>query len=150
YFLYTPHKSVGVLIFAVILARVWWRAINGFPSAVDGVPAWQRLVARAVHWVLLIGTVLMPISGMTLSIVGGHGLPMFALELIAPNLDPASGKAVAYNETLANFAHAVHGRVGDAMMIAVVLHVLGAIKHHFIDRDGTLRRMLGKPVELGE
>ena len=143
-FLYTPHKSVGILIFAVILARVWWRAINGFPKAHGNPPKWQEFAARAVHCVLLIGSILMPITGIGMSVQGGNGLEIFSLELLAENIDPASGETIAINAAMAGAAHNAHNIIGKIMMATIAIHILGALKHHLIDKDNTLRRMLGK------
>jgi cytochrome b561 len=91
----------------------------------------------------------MPISGFMLTAMGGHGVPFFGGELIARNPDPANPQeVVALNATLAEVGHALHGWGGYLIIGAVVLHVVGALKHHLIDRDGTLRRMLGAEVRV--
>ena len=72
---------------------------------------------------------------------------MFGLEVVARNVDPDNPtKALPINKSLAAFSHSVHHWLGEAMIVAVILHVIGALKHHLIDRDGTLRRMLGARV----
>lgn len=144
YALYPLHKASGVLIFALVLARVAWRIRNGWPAPVGQHAAWELGLARAVHWVLITGTVLMPISGFLMSALGGHGVDVFGLELVARNPDPADAeKVLAHNADLAGLSHSVHGIVGTVMVVAVVLHVAGAVKHHVLDKDATLRRMLG-------
>ena len=82
YFLYPIHKSVGMLIVAAVVARIWWRAVNGFPQFLPGVPKWRRTIARGVHWILLIGSILMPLSGIAMSVGGGRGFGYFRLGII--------------------------------------------------------------------
>jgi cytochrome b561 len=147
YALYPLHKSFGVLIFFVAVARILWRIGNGWPVPAGDHQRWEHLLARAIHWLLIIGTVLMPISGFLMSSLGGHGVAVFGFELVPPNPDPANpDKVVAHNEMLAGLSHQVHGAAGVTMIVALLLHVAGALKHHVIDKDGTLRRMLGARI----
>lgn len=145
--LYPWHKSFGVLIMLFVVLRVAWRMKNGWPTPVRDYASIEKKLSKIVHWLLLIGTVLMPVSGFLMSSMGGHGVHLFGLELFARNPDPANPQEViALNGALAGMAHRVHGWAGYALVAGVVLHVTGALKHHVIDRDGTLRRMLGDTV----
>lgn len=145
YALYPIHKSVGILLVLVALARVFWRSCNGWPKPVDNSGPGMRLVAHLVHWMLLIGTLLMPISGMMMSGAGGHGLPIFGWQLLAMNPDPANlGEVIPLNATVAEWGHILHELAGYMLIAVVVLHVAGALKHHWIDKDRTLTRMLGR------
>lgn len=147
--LYPWHKSFGVLIALFVLLRIAWRIRNGWPTPVGDYPSLERLLARLVHWLLIIGTVLMPVSGFMMSAMGGHGVALFGIELVAPNPDPADPqKVLPLNAMLAGTAHTLHGWGGYLLIGAVVLHVVGALKHHLVDRDGTLRRMLGAEVTV--
>lgn len=147
YGLYPIHKSLGILIFLVVLVRVVWRIKNGWPVPLGDAPQWQLIVAKLVHWVLIIATVLMPISGMMMSGLGGHGLAVFGFELMATNPDPADPqKVLPINDGLSSLGHSMHGLLGNVLIGAVVLHVAGALKHHLLDKDGTLRRMLGLKI----
>jgi cytochrome b561 len=147
--LYPWHKSFGVLIALFVVLRVIWRIRNGWPKPVGDYRSVEKRLARLVHWLLILGTVLMPVSGFLMSAMGGHGVALFGLELVAPNPDPANPQEVLpLDATLAGVGHRLHGWGGDLLIGAVVLHVAGALKHHLIDRDGTLRRMLGAEVPL--
>ncbi|MEM8593257.1 MAG: cytochrome b [Pseudomonadota bacterium] len=145
YDMYPTHKSIGMLIFLVILVRVVWRLKNGWPTPIGTQNSIEHMLAKSVHWVLLIGTVLFPISGMIMSGTGGHGLAIFGLELLASNYD-ATGKAIALNAQAAENANTLHGILPKVIGAAVILHIMGALKHHFVDKDGTLRRMLGNRI----
>lgn len=146
--LYPWHKSFGVLIAVFVVLRVIWRVKNGWLTHVSDYSSIERLLSKIVHYVLIIGTVLMPISGFIMSAMGGHGVDFFGMELVARNPDPADPKViVALNGPLAGLAHSMHKFAGIAIIVGVALHVIGALKHHIIDKDGTLRRMLGAKVQ---
>jgi len=145
--LYPWHKSFGVLIVTFVILRVIWRVKNGWPSHVSDYSSLEKMLSKIVHYLLIIGTVLMPISGFIMSALGGHGVDLFGLELFSRYPDPTDPKEViALNGTLAGIGHTIHEYAGMAIIGGVILHVVGALKHHVIDKDGTLRRMLGAEV----
>jgi cytochrome b561 len=147
YALYDIHKSIGMIIIAFVLARVFWRILNGCPEPASNYSNIEHLTAKVVHWALIIGTVALPVSGVLMSGAGGHGLAIFGWELLAENIDPNNlEEVIPLNKALAGLGHEIHEIVGNIMIIAIVLHFLGALKHHIIDKDGTLRRMLGKSL----
>jgi len=141
---YPWHKSFGVLIATFVVLRVIWRIKNGWPSPVRNYTNIEKLLSKIVHYILIIGTVLMPVSGFIMSSMGGHGVDFFGMELIARNPDPANPQEViALNGTFAGMGHSIHKFAGITIIVAVILHIAGALKHHIIDKDATLRRMLG-------
>ncbi|MFC3051489.1 cytochrome b [Kordiimonas pumila] len=149
YSLYTLHKSVGVIVFAFVAVRVLWRIKNGWPVPASDYKRHEQILAKIVHWVLIIGTVLMPVSGMLMSGAGGHGFGIFGFEIMAPNPDPANpGEALPLNAFTAGIGHEMHEILGFVMMAAIALHIAGALKHHLIDKDETLKRMLGKTIDV--
>lgn len=145
YFLYGYHKSIGAMIFLVILARIVWRFKNGWPTPINTQHAFELKLARVSHWILLIGSIMFPISGMTMSIFGGHGLHVFSLELLPVNL--VEGRYVPLNAGLSKLGATVHNGLKWIMSLTILLHIAGAMKHHLFYKDGTLRRMLGKRVD---
>ncbi|MBL4761983.1 MAG: cytochrome b [Gammaproteobacteria bacterium] len=146
--LYPIHKSVGMLIFLLIIGRVVWRLKNGWPEPASQYKAIEHKLAKLTHWVLIVGTLAMPLSGMVMSGVGGHGLNVFGFfELMPMNPDPNEvGAVIAHNESIAKLGHEVHELFGIIMIVAILLHMAGAFKHHIVDKDGTLRRMLGAHI----
>jgi cytochrome b561 len=145
YGLYALHKSIGMCIFAVILVRIAWRIKNGWPTPVRDYPQWERKLAQLTFWILILGSFIMPISGFIFSGAGGFGVEIFGLVIAPTNPDPLDPtKVVPYNEALSDIGHEVHEYVADLMTIALLLHIGGALKHHLIDKDRTLLRMLGK------
>ena len=142
YYLYPTHKSIGALLLIFIVVRAVIRLRKGWPETVSEGPGYEKKLASVVHWVLLIATLIMPVSGMIGSMVSGHGLAVFGLEIVGANI-AADGQPVPVNATLATVASAVHGITAKLVLVALALHIAGALKHHFIDRDSTMRRMLG-------
>jgi cytochrome b561 len=72
---------------------------------------------------------------------GGHGISVFGLDLVASNYDKVSGDAVALNENIASLGHTLHDSLTSVLIALIVLHVAGALKHHIIDKDQTIKRM---------
>lgn len=137
------HKSIGLTILVLAAVRLGWRLINGIPQPVGRYSSIERRLAKAVHWLLLLGTLLMPISGILMSLSGGYGLAVFGLEIVPVWRGTPGFEA---NEALGEIADVVHAVGGKVLIAAIVLHFAGALKHHLIDKDATLRRMLGGRV----
>jgi len=97
-------------------------------------PAWQRVSAQFVHGLLYLMLLVQPITGWIFSNASGRAIVYLGL-IPLPNL-------VSKDKALAATFKNLHSSGGVVLAIAVGLHVLAALKHHFIDRDDTLRRML--------
>ncbi|MGB0902458.1 cytochrome b [Halocynthiibacter sp.] len=143
YSLYPFHKSIGVLLLVFILARVVIRMRKGWPDNMGSGAAWEHKLAHVIHWILILGTLVMPLSGVIDAVMAGRGLSVFGLELIGSNIN-AKGQPTAISTGLSDTASTVHGIVGKLLIAAILLHIAGAFKHDLVDRDGTLRRMLGR------
>ncbi len=147
YQLYDIHKAIGVIIFFFILYRVWWRIQNGWPVPAGDYTNLEHITAKLTHYILLVSTILLPLSGILNSGFGGHGIDIFGLPLIPENPDPLNTEEVIpFNALLAQIGAILHTIVGDIIIIALILHIAGALKHHIIDKDGTLKRMLGSHI----
>ncbi|MGD9668632.1 MAG: cytochrome b [Hyphomicrobiaceae bacterium] len=131
------HKGLGVAVLAFALWRLGWRLSQGFPKALSHAPAWQERMASFTHWFLLLGTLFMPASGIMMSLGSGRSIDVLGLFVI-----PAIGKV----EWMDQAGHVVHGVGSKLLIAAIVLHVVGALKHHLIDKDGTLARIAGRSV----
>ena len=142
--LYPIHKSVGVIVFFFAVFRIINRIKEGWPEPLGNSSKIQLVVAKVIHWALITMTILYPVSGMLMSGAGGHGINVFGLELVAMNIDAISGEAVPLNETLAGLGHEIHETLTGVLIACIVLHVVGALKHHYIDKDDTLTRMFSR------
>lgn len=127
------HKSIGLTVLALVLLRIAWRWTDRRPAE-EPAPRWQQLAARTAHAALYVLIVLLPLSGWWFNSVTGKPLQWFKLF----NL-PA---LVQKNDALRDFAHGVHEYLFWFLILVLVAHVGGALKHHLLDHDNTLRRML--------
>lgn len=130
------HKALGVVVLVFGLWRVGYRFVKGFPPVVTGTPSWQVVSARVAHYVLLAGILVMPLSGIAWGFYAGRDLSVFGLFTL-------QGSAVE-NEALSDIGSTIHFYAGSIVTFVVFIHLLAALKHHFIDKDATLQRMLGR------
>lgn len=128
------HKAFGTLIGLFAIWRVGARMVRGFPPPVEGASTALAGLARSIHYTLLAGVLIMPASGLAKSLFAGRPVDLFGLLTL--------GSADSKNEAYAELASTVHFIAGVAVSLAVVLHILAALKHHFLDRDQTLVRMI--------
>lgn len=129
------HKSLGVLLFIVVAFRLVWRWLNPVPRLEPTHAAWERRLARIAHallYALLFATML---AGYLISTADGRPIAVFGLFSV-----PATLSGIDNQEDIAGEIHEV---LAFILIGLTVLHATAALKHHFIDRDRTLRRMLG-------
>jgi cytochrome b561 len=126
------HKSTGVLLFFVMLARLAWHMANPRPR-LSGAP-WEQRAARLTHGLLYLFLYALMVSGYLISTADGRAIDVFGLFDIPATL---TGKR---QEDTAGLVHEV---LAYSVIALATLHALAALKHHFIDHDNTLKRMLG-------
>lgn len=131
---YSWHKWAGVTIFLFVVLRLGWRLAHRPPELPAGMPAWQRSVAAATHVLLYLLMVAVPLSGWLMSSAKGFQTVWFGV-LPLPDL-------LAKNEELGNLLQALHRLLNYSMAAIVFAHLGTALKHHFVDRDDVLVRML--------
>jgi cytochrome b561 len=128
------HFTFGVIILAVAIVRLGWRATHGEPAPLDGIPPWQTFGARVTHWLLYGLLFVIPILGLLNANWRGMPVVMFGLEM--PKL--LANRAPGWDWT-----GDVHGLLADYALLALVaLHVTAGLYHYFVRRDGVLQRML--------
>ena len=130
---YAWHKWVGITVFLLTGARLAWRAIRPHPSPVP-MPEWQRRAAAISHGSLYILLLVIPISGWLYSSATGVQVVYLGI-LPLPDL-------VSKDKALADTLKAVHVTLNLVLFSLVCVHVAAAFKHHFVDRDTVLSRML--------
>jgi cytochrome b561 len=137
------HKWVGVTIFLVVVFRLAWRATHPAPSLPASIPQWQRNASAWSHFFLYLLILLIPLSGWLYS--SASGVPTVYLGwLQLPDL-------VDKDKQLAALLKIAHLSFNSGLFILVCLHMAAALKHHFLDHDDVLARMLpflrrsGKP-----
>ena len=135
-FLIGKHKALGVMILLFGVWRVGYRLVRGFLEDAAPMPKWQSITAKLVHWVLLISVIAMPMSGILGSYFGGRDVDVFGLFTTASAGEPV--------KTTSEMFMGMHGVFAKLTLVSLVLHILGALKHHVVDKDSTLKRMLGR------
>lgn len=139
YSLYPLHKSFGVIAFIVVLFRLVWRQIHTWRSSATGLSTYKQV--KFFHAILLILFLMMPVTGFFLSGLGGHGIRLFGLTLVQSQYD-VEGNAIPYHQDLSEFGYIAHEILAYAFVTALSIHIFAALKHHFLDGDNTLTRML--------
>ncbi|SMG42512.1 cytochrome b [Paraburkholderia susongensis] len=128
------HKWIGVTVFALAILRILWRATHAAPPLPRRMPAWQRGGAHLVHLLLYVLMIAIPISGYLYS--SAANVPVVYLGLIPlPRL-------IAPDPQLKEVLKNLHIALNYTLLALVALHVVAALKHQWLDRDGLLSRML--------
>lgn len=129
------HKSIGVTLAAILLLRLLWRWTNPRPAHLPSHKPWETRLASLAHGLLYLLLIAIVVSGYLISTATGQGIDLFGWFTL-----PA---LVSGLPAQADRAGLVHYWLAISMLVLAGIHALGALKHHFIDRDNTLRRMLG-------
>jgi cytochrome b561 len=133
--LFSLHKTIGVTVFLVALARILWALSQPKPGLPNGDRRAESLLAALVHWVLYGALVVVPLSGWVHHAAQSGFAPIWwPLGQTIP--------MVPQSTVWAEAAGTVHWLASKVLIGALALHVAGALKHHAVDRDDTLRRML--------
>ncbi len=128
------HKSTGVLTLVVALLFILWRLVNPRPSLAQ-LPAWQRYLAHATHYLLYFILLAQPLAGLIMVMASGHPVNVYGLFTL-PVWTP-------HSHALASGSHTFHTDVLPWLIVALLaLHVLGALYHQFVRHDSITRRML--------
>lgn len=128
---YIVHALVGITILLLTIGRLFFRSTDGIPSAV-GQTALDKL-AKGIYYTLYFLLFILPVSGFVTVITSDAGKALLAGDA---NLLP---KEDGFKDV---FAHEVHETMVNVLIVLVVIHLLGAIKHQFITKDGLMERMM--------
>lgn len=128
------HKSFGITVLALAALRVLWHISSRPPGFVAGLKDWEMQAAKAVHILLYLAMFAMPMSGWLMSSAAGRTTKFFGL-FDLPDL-------IVKNEQLRELFGEIHEVSAYALLALIAVHGAAALKHHFIAKDATLRRML--------
>ncbi len=136
-FLFQIHKTFGVLVFFLALARITWAITQPKPANLHPERKLESFMAELVHWLLYGSLVLVPLTGW---------IHHAATTGFAPILWPFGQDLpfVAKSESTAELFSILHKTFERVLVVSLLLHIAGAVKHHVIDKDVTLTRMLGR------
>lgn len=132
--IYALHKSIGITVLSLAVLRLIWKLTNPHPQALATHAVWEKFLARLIHVFLYFAIIGMPLSGWIMSSAKNFPVSVFNLFTL-PNL-------VGPSEDIARAAVMFHGLTAWVLMAAIFLHVAGALKHHVMDKDATLTRMV--------
>ncbi len=128
------HKWLGVTVFLFAVIRVLWRLTHPAPALEGSLTRFEKIAANATHHLLYLLIFAVPLSGYFYSLAAGFPIVYLGLIPIPSLIGPHPEISGLLKEVHEVFVYTMVGLVG--------LHVAGALKHYFIDRDGTLARML--------
>lgn len=131
---YSYHKWAGITVLLLAVARLAWRLTHTPPPLPASQPRWQHTAAHAGHALLYVLIFAAPMSGWLMSSALGFSVVWFGV-LPLPDL-------IAKNQELGELLKTVHRYLNYSFLVLVIGHALVAIKHQWLDRDGTLDRML--------
>lgn len=131
------HKWAGVTILALSLLRWVWRLTHrppALPARIEqAMPAWQRAAHHGTHHLMYLLFFAVPLLGWAYSSAKGYPIVWFGV-LPLPDFVPK-------DHDLGELLEEVHAALAWGLAVLVLAHIGGALKHHFIDRDGLLKRM---------
>jgi cytochrome b561 len=127
------HETIGILVFALVLARVLWRLLEPTPQSPPMAP-WMKHSASAAHLGLYALLLAIPLTAIAGAWLEAHPLTILGIGNIAPMLPPAHdlGQSLAY----------IHTVLGNVIIWLAGFHAAAALFHHYVLRDNTLRSML--------
>ena len=131
---YALHKSLGLTVLMLVALRLVWRRLNTVPPLPLGMQRHETILAKATHHGIYVLLVLIPLTGWLYSSATASPANYFGFFAV-PDLIPG-------NETAGKVLKIVHEWAGKLLAVFIVLHIAGALKHHFVNRDTVLVRML--------
>jgi cytochrome b561 len=131
---FSYHKWIGVTVFMLAAARLLWRLGHAPPALPATMPPWERRAARLTHALLYVLFFAAPLTGWLFSSAAGFQTVYLGMVPI-PDL-------LSKDKALADALKLAHKSINYTLAAVIVLHAAAALKHHFIDKDDVLRRML--------
>lgn len=135
------HKSFGITILGLATLRLLWRWMNPVPPLPDTLKPYEKMLAKVTHVALYALIFAIPLSGWIMSNAENFPVSYFGWFTL-PNL-------VGADRAFGHQMEDLHELLFNVLLVVAVLHVLGALKHHFVLKDDVLKRMLpfAKPRE---
>jgi cytochrome b561 len=144
------HKSVGLTILALSLVRLLWRLMHKAPPLPQAMPAWEKALAKATHWLFYFAMIALPVSGWVYT-SAGYSISFERFFQVAtvwfglfevPHIGPIASQSEEARKAIAVNSEFVHSKLAWVVIVLGGLHVAAALKHHLMDRDDVLTRML--------
>jgi len=132
--LFVWHKSIGMLILALVILRAIWRSLNPTPTLPSDLPRWEHTSARLSHALLYLIMFMLPISGWIINSAANFPFKVFWVFPLPDLVSP--------NKSLEELAKAVHFSLVIGLITLLALHIGAALRHHIVRRNNVLVRML--------
>lgn len=132
---YMIHKSTGITLFFLMIIRFIWIHSSGKPPLPKSMNHWEQILSRLVQYGFYLLLIIMPLSGWIMSVAADR-VPTYFGMFKAPL------PWIKSNKSLSEFMADSHEIIAWIIIAFITLHILGALKHHFIDKDNVLIRML--------
>ena len=129
------HKAVGIMILVLTLGRLLWRFTHPVPPLPATISGWEAALARTVHVVFYVLLIALPLGAWIANSLTGRSIDMFGLFTIPP-------LPLGENKSLGSAIFSAHATGGSIFIYLIGLHILGALKHTFFDKNGGIFRML--------
>ena len=133
--IFANHKALGILILVLTLGRLAWRWTHPVPALPSDLAKWEAVLAHTVHIVFYILLIGLPLGGWLANSMTGRDIDFFGLFTIPP-------LPIGANEDLGGSIFDMHALGGTIFLYLIGLHILGALKHTFFDKNGGIFRML--------
>ncbi len=133
--LFDWHTPFGLSVLALMVVRLGWRLTHTVPALPGNTPGWQQVAARVTHIAFYVLLIALPITGWLLTSVDGDAVSFFGWFTV-PSLPVPAGEASE------DFLEETHELLGNVLLVLAGIHVLAGLKHHYMDRDDVLRRMM--------
>lgn len=141
--LFQFHKSLGITVLVLSLARLGWRLINPAPATLASLKPWEKVLSKAVHVGFYVIMLAMPLTGWLVVSASPKNIPTLLYGIIdLPYLPFVHGLGQEQAHNLQELFEEVHEAMGKVTYALILLHVGAALKHQFIDRDSVLSRMV--------
>lgn len=127
------HKALGIAVLALTVLRILWRLTHKPPALPAATPGWQRLASKLVHFLFYALLILLPLSGWAWMSAAGKPVDFFGLLTVPLLTGP--------DKALADVLHDRHEFLGMTMLALVVIHILAALKHQYVDKTRLMARM---------
>lgn len=141
--LFQLHKSIGLLVLVLSVGRLLWRVQNPPPALPSNMRSWERTLSQAVHilfYVVMVGT---PLLGWMMVSASPTGIPTLFFGLFHwPHITPLADAALSAKKEMHETLESAHGLFAWIILALLAMHVGGALKHQFIDKEHYLVRML--------
>jgi cytochrome b561 len=136
------HKSIGITVLVLSLARLGWRLVNP-PPPLPPMAGWERGLAKAAHWAFYGVMIGMPLTGWAMVSVSAYNIPTLLWQAIPwPHLPVIHDLPMGRRKSIEDVSGTLHMLMAFGAVSLILLHVAAALKHQFVARDGLLGRMI--------